>query len=72
MMNLVIAGKIVSVEARHAALIRDLVQEASFVDQDVVNITTDGLEKSKTPTEVVATANNFLKVGSKLDVSGLV
>jgi hypothetical protein len=70
--NLVLAGKIVSVEARHAAIIRDLVIEASFVDQDVVNITTNGLEKSKTPAEVVAIANNFLKAGSKLNVSGLV
>jgi len=70
--NLVLAGKIVSVEARHASLIRDLVMEATFVDSDVVDIATTGLEKSKTPSQVVATANNFLKEGSKLDVSGLV
>ncbi|MCB2376061.1 ferritin-like domain-containing protein [Hymenobacter sp. BT635] len=69
---LVAAGKIVSVEARHAALIRDLVSEGSFVDSDVVRIGTDGLEISKTPAEVVATANLFLKEGSKLNVSGLV
>jgi hypothetical protein len=71
-LNLVLAGKIVSVEARHAAIIRDLVAEATFVDSDVVNITTNGLEKSRTPAEVVAIANNFLKTGSKLNVSGLV
>uniref|UniRef100_UPI0035C95ECC ferritin-like domain-containing protein n=1 Tax=uncultured Hymenobacter sp. TaxID=170016 RepID=UPI0035C95ECC len=37
---LVAAGKIVSVEARHAALIRDLITEGSFVDSDVVTIAT--------------------------------
>lgn len=71
-LNLVLAGKIVSVEARHAALIRDLVAEATFVDQDVVDIATTGLEKSKSPNDVVAVANKFLKEGSKLNVSGLV
>jgi hypothetical protein len=70
--NLVLAGKIVSVEARHAAIIRDLFAEATFVDSDVVNIGTNGLEKSKSPADVVATANRFLKDGSKLNVSGLV
>ena len=69
---LVLAGKIVSVEARHAALIRDLVSEGSFVDADVVAIGSTGLEISKTPTEVVAVANTFLKDGSKLNVTGLV
>jgi len=70
--NLLLAGKIVSVEARHASIIRDLVAEATFVDSDVVNIGTNGLEKSKSPADVVATANKFLKDGSKLNVSGLV
>lgn len=37
---LAIAGKIVSVEARHAALIRDLRSYNSFVDNTVVNIFT--------------------------------
>ena len=69
---LVIAGKIVSVEARHAALIRDLISEGSFVDSDVVTVATTGLEISKSPTDVAAMANNFLKDGSKLNVSGLV
>lgn len=77
---LVIAGKIVSVEARHAAIIRDLVSEGTFVGPDVVNLTTattnNGLsipsaELSKLPSVVVATANTFLADGSKLDVSGL-
>lgn len=68
---LTLAGKIVSVEARHAALIRDLVSEASFVDADVVRIADTGLEISKEPSVVVTAANGFLKAGSKLDVSGI-
>ena len=35
--DLALAGKIVSVEARHAALIRDLVTYNSFVASDIVN-----------------------------------
>jgi hypothetical protein len=61
---LLIAGKIVSVEARHAALIRDLVSEASFVGSDV--ITSSSLEISKTPTVVATTANTYLAIGSKI------
>ncbi|OON67929.1 ferritin-like domain-containing protein [Hymenobacter sp. CRA2] len=82
-----IAGKIVSVEARHAGLIRDLRAYNTFVANDVVDVFTPtpgsngptpfsqgtgtGLERSKTPSEVVAIANNFLKSGSKLNVSGI-
>jgi hypothetical protein len=66
---LTIAGKIVSVEARHAALIRDLLQNGTFVGTDVVDM--NGLEKSKTPAQVAAIANTFLKEGSKIDVSSL-
>jgi hypothetical protein len=68
---LTLAGKIVSVEARHAGLIRELNQLNSFVANDVVDLST-GLERSKTPAEVVAIANTFLADGSKLDVSRLV
>ncbi|MVN76791.1 ferritin-like domain-containing protein [Hymenobacter sp. HMF4947] len=68
---LVIAGKIVSVEARHAAIIRDLVSEGTFVGSDVVAIGTTSTEISKDPATVVATANTFLADGSKLDVSGI-
>jgi hypothetical protein len=69
---LVIAGKIVSVEARHAAIIRDLLQEASFVGNDILTISEgSSLERSKLPSAVVGTANSFLADGSKLDVSGL-
>jgi len=68
---LYIAGKIVSIEARHAAIIRDLVTEGSFVGSDIVDISGNSLEMSKLPSVVVATANTFLADGSKLDVSGL-
>ncbi|RZK24400.1 MAG: ferritin-like domain-containing protein [Hymenobacter sp.] len=68
---LFIAGKIVSVEARHAAIIRDLVTEGSFVGSDIVDIAGNSLEMSKLPSVVVQTANTFLADGSKLDVSGL-
>ncbi|GAA4311640.1 hypothetical protein GCM10023149_06720 [Mucilaginibacter gynuensis] len=57
---LTLAGKIVSVEARHAALISNLITEGSFVDSDQVSATT-GLNISNTPTKVLATANLFLK-----------
>ncbi len=50
---LVVAGKIVSVEARHAAAIRDLLRPrtAYFAGDDVVNPT--GLDVSRTPSEVL-------------------
>lgn len=67
---LTIAGKIVSVEARHAAIIRDFLEYNTFVGPDVVD-QSNALEKSMTPAQVVAIANNFLKEGSKLNVSNL-
>jgi rubrerythrin len=63
---LTLAGKIVSVEARHAAAIRDLLnpKSADFAGDDVVNATS-GLDFSRTPNSgnpsIVATANTFLK-----------
>ncbi|RTQ53566.1 ferritin-like domain-containing protein [Hymenobacter gummosus] len=69
--NLTLAGKIVSVEARHAALIRELILGANkFVDSDVVDLST-GLERSKPPTEVVVEANKFLQNGSKISANSL-
>ncbi len=68
---LALAGKIVSVEARHAAIIRDLVQESTFVGSDIVLIGSNSTEISKSPTDVMAVANTFLADGSKLDVSGI-
>jgi len=66
---LTLAGKIVSVEARHAALIRDLIQNGSFVDSTVVN--SSGLEIHKSPSDVASAANAYLKTGSKLNVSDI-
>lgn len=66
---LTLAGKIVSVEARHAAAIRELLATNTFVANDVVDITTTGQEKSKRPPVVLATANNFLAAGSKLSAN---
>lgn len=58
--NLLFAGKIVSVEARHAAIIRELLTRNSFVDDSVVNPTT-GLDLARTPQEVLNIASAFLK-----------
>ena len=66
---LVLAGKIVSVEARHAALIRELMTPNTFVADDVVVLsgaTPTGTERSKRPPVVLETANRYLAAGSKL------
>ncbi|RYE30902.1 MAG: ferritin-like domain-containing protein [Sphingobacteriaceae bacterium] len=57
---LTLAGKIVSVEARHAAYFRDLVAANTFVGADVVTVGTTGLEISKTPAQVLAVASQFV------------
>lgn len=64
---LTIAGKIVSVEARHAALIRDLIAPGSFADMTAVD--NSGLDVVRTPNEVLAIAGAFLI--SKLNASNL-
>ncbi len=64
---LVLAGKIVSVEARHAALIRDLITNGSFADNTVIDA--NGLDKSRTPSEVLAIAGTYVK--TKIDASHL-
>lgn len=66
---LTLAGKIVSVEARHASAIRDLLmpKTSSFAGDDVIDATS-GLDYSRTPNatdsahpmSIVATANTFL------------
>src|SRR5688572_28749551 len=65
--NLLLAGKIVSVEARHAALIRELITPNSFAASDVVN--SSGLDVARTPAEVLSIAGTYLK--SKLNASNL-
>ncbi|WP_256007084.1 ferritin-like domain-containing protein [Pedobacter deserti] len=57
--NLLLAGKIVSVEARHAALIRDLIANGSFADSTVVK--DKGLDTSRNPAEVLSIASAFIK-----------
>jgi Ferritin-like domain len=64
---LVLAGKIVSVEARHAALIRDLISNGSFADSTVIDA--NGLEKSRLPLEVLPIAGAYIK--TKINASNL-
>ncbi len=66
---LTVAGKIVSVEARHAAYIRNLVKADSFVAMDVVDVANTGLEKSKSPSVVLSQAAPFIK--TKINASNL-
>jgi hypothetical protein len=58
---LVVAGKIVSVEARHAAAIRDLLEpkSASFAGDVVVDA--NGREGARLPAEVLPLAAHFFK-----------
>lgn len=56
---LTIAGKIVSVEARHAAYIRNLVTFGDYAGNDVVDM--NGLNKASSIAEVLPIANTFLK-----------
>jgi len=62
---LLLAGKIVSVEARHAAYIRDLIAPGSFAD----GLDMNGLEMSRTPIEVLAIAASYIK--NKINASNL-
>lgn len=55
---LLYAGKIVSVEARHAAAIRDLISYGSFADSSVVDAM--GLDVVRTPQEVLAIADTYI------------
>ncbi|PJJ54811.1 ferritin-like domain-containing protein [Hymenobacter chitinivorans] len=65
---LVIAGQIVSVEARHAAYVRDLISNGSFADDSIVDPLT-GLDKALEPVDVIAAAQGFIK--EKLDASNV-
>jgi len=55
---LLLAGKIVSVEARHAATLRDLISYGSFADSTAVD--SQGLDLVRTPPEVLAMADPFI------------
>ncbi len=63
---LLLAGKIVSVEARHAAILRELISANTFlgdsVDSNSVNL-------SRTPAEVLAIAGPYIK--TKINASNL-
>lgn len=56
---LLLAGKIVSVEARHAALIRELLEVNSFAGPDVIDA--KGLDVVRNPKEVLSIASTYLK-----------
>ncbi len=60
-----LAGKIVSVEARHAALIADLISNGSFSNTTDAN----GLDMDRTPAQVLAIAGTYIK--TKLNASNL-
>lgn len=62
---LTIAGKIVSVEARHAALIADLISNGTFAASTDAN----GLDPALSPADVLAVAGNFIK--TKINASNL-
>lgn len=66
---LVVAGKIVSVEARHASAIRDLISPGttSFAGDDVIDA--KGLERAFSPSQVLAAAGPFIV--TKIDASNL-
>lgn len=64
---LLIAGKIVSVEARHAAFVRDMKSYGSFGASDVVD--NSGLDVIRDPGTVLAAAAPFLT--SKVSASNL-
>ena len=66
---LTLAGKIVSVEARHAAVIRDLLQDSStaFAGDDIID--DNGLGLARTPAQVLDAADAF--VVTEIDASNL-
>ncbi|MBA4301864.1 Ferritin-like domain-containing protein [Algoriphagus alkaliphilus] len=66
---LLIAGKIVSVEARHAAAIRDLINPgtADFAGNDIIDA--NGLERTLNFTQVLTAAGTFVR--TKIDFSKL-
>ena len=56
---LTLAGKIVSVEARHAAYIRELLMEGSFADDSIIDM--NGLDLTRKPAEVLEIAKKYIK-----------
>jgi hypothetical protein len=68
---LVLAGKIVSVEARHAALIRDLISNGSFAGNSTDDMIVDatGRDMARTPAQVLAIAGTYIT--TKINPSNL-
>lgn len=70
---LVVAGQIVSVEARHAAYVRDLISNGSFADlNDLSALGSDngkGLDGALTPDKVLGIAGKYIK--TKINVINL-
>ena len=70
---LTLAGKIVSVEARHAALIRDLISNGSFADLNSLAPlganNAKGLDAALNPPDVLAIASTYVK--TKINASNL-
>jgi len=56
---LTLAGKIVSVEARHAAEIRDLISNGTFANSEVIDAM--GMDQALMPAQVLAAAGAFIK-----------
>jgi hypothetical protein len=61
------AGKIVSVEARHAAYIRDLIHYGDYAGTDVIDA--NGMDAAVAPAEVLQHAGKFFK--SRINGSNL-
>lgn len=70
---LTVAGKIVSVEARHAALFRDLLSNGSFADlaslQPLGGRVDFGLDGALAPSDVLAAASAYIK--TKINANNL-
>jgi hypothetical protein len=70
---LTLAGQIVSVEARHAAYIRDLISNGSFADLTSMTalgaVDANGLDGALTPDKVLAIAGTYVK--TKINVINL-
>ncbi len=58
---LLLAGKIVSVEARHAAVIRDLINPKTmdFAGDDIINA--DGFDKATAPADILNAVKGFVR-----------
>ncbi|WP_426329936.1 ferritin-like domain-containing protein [Pedobacter sp. R-06] len=70
---LLLAGKIVSVEARHAAYVRDLISNGTFADLNSLSAlgadNAKGLDAALTPDKVLAVAGKYIK--TKINVINL-